>query len=142
MLRRPPRATRTDTLFPYTTLFRSQHAVAADAADIEAFVAGAPRRAERGAEARGLALDADAGFEAHEVADIGDEFVGDLLVALDADGDGQVFGPHRGARRGDNDLILAREPIFAVLILRECRPGGRGAGADERAAGGEADGGG
>src|SRR3546814_13174898 len=24
MIRRPPRATRTDTLFPYTTLFRSQ----------------------------------------------------------------------------------------------------------------------
>src|SRR3546814_16184857 len=28
MLRRPPRATRTDTLFPYTTLFRSGHAKA------------------------------------------------------------------------------------------------------------------
>src|SRR3546814_6133583 len=26
MLRRPPRSTRTDTLFPYTTLFRSDHA--------------------------------------------------------------------------------------------------------------------
>src|SRR3546814_12749614 len=25
MIRRPPRATRTDTLFPYTTLFRSRH---------------------------------------------------------------------------------------------------------------------
>src|SRR3546814_17382408 len=25
MLRRPPRSTRTDTLFPYTTLFRSQN---------------------------------------------------------------------------------------------------------------------
>src|SRR3546814_7657730 len=25
MIRRPPRATRTDTLFPYTTLFRSLH---------------------------------------------------------------------------------------------------------------------
>src|SRR3546814_8783916 len=25
MLRRPPRSTRTDTLFPYTTLFRSAH---------------------------------------------------------------------------------------------------------------------
>src|SRR3546814_18077102 len=25
MSRRPPRSTRTDTLFPYTTLFRSQH---------------------------------------------------------------------------------------------------------------------
>src|SRR3546814_4736246 len=26
MIRRPPRSTRTDTLFPYTTLFRSLHA--------------------------------------------------------------------------------------------------------------------
>src|SRR3546814_20576834 len=26
MTRRPPRSTRTDTLFPYTTLFRSHHA--------------------------------------------------------------------------------------------------------------------
>src|SRR3546814_15923895 len=25
MIRRPPRSTRTDTLFPYTTLFRSNH---------------------------------------------------------------------------------------------------------------------
>src|SRR3546814_13391725 len=31
MIRRPPRSTRTDTLFPYTTLFRSQQiGVAAD----------------------------------------------------------------------------------------------------------------
>src|SRR3546814_2516661 len=28
MIRRPPRSTRTDTLFPYTTLFRSRNAVA------------------------------------------------------------------------------------------------------------------
>src|SRR3546814_11684256 len=27
MIRRPPRSTRTDTLFPYTTLFRSLHLV-------------------------------------------------------------------------------------------------------------------
>src|SRR3546814_4728968 len=27
MIRRPPRSTRTDTLFPYTTLFRSHHRV-------------------------------------------------------------------------------------------------------------------
>src|SRR3546814_19062264 len=27
MIRRPPRSTRTDTLFPYTTLFRSDHHV-------------------------------------------------------------------------------------------------------------------
>src|SRR3546814_9819323 len=31
MIRRPPRSTRTDTLFPYTTLFRSR--VAVDAKD-------------------------------------------------------------------------------------------------------------
>src|SRR3546814_10895277 len=28
MIRRPPRSTRTDTLFPYTTLFRSPSAIA------------------------------------------------------------------------------------------------------------------
>src|SRR3546814_7584562 len=28
MIRRPPRSTRTDTLFPYTTLFRSTHRAA------------------------------------------------------------------------------------------------------------------
>src|SRR3546814_20941725 len=32
MIRRPPRATRTDTLFPYTTLFRSDRIGAGDAA--------------------------------------------------------------------------------------------------------------
>src|SRR3546814_4089563 len=31
MVRRPPRSTRTDTLFPYTTLFRSQIAALLDA---------------------------------------------------------------------------------------------------------------
>src|SRR3546814_5262763 len=34
MIRRPPRSTRTDTLFPYTTLFRSHHLIAAMGADI------------------------------------------------------------------------------------------------------------
>src|SRR3546814_16088483 len=35
MIRRPPRSTRTDTLFPYTTLFRSvsQHIVVLDGLD-------------------------------------------------------------------------------------------------------------
>src|SRR3546814_14039548 len=34
MIRRPPRSTRTDTLFPYTTLFRSLQR-AGEAADLE-----------------------------------------------------------------------------------------------------------
>src|SRR3546814_15363316 len=33
MIRRPPRSTRTDTLFPYTTLFRSQYQVSREAQD-------------------------------------------------------------------------------------------------------------
>src|SRR3546814_15924488 len=47
MIRRPPRSTRTDTLFPYTTLFRSDRAVvfcelaAADDATATAVVAQA-----------------------------------------------------------------------------------------------------
>src|SRR3546814_12224381 len=45
MIRRPPRATRTDTLFPYTTLFRSKWLLDTRAgpvsADIVAIAAGA-----------------------------------------------------------------------------------------------------
>src|SRR3546814_8382856 len=33
MIRRPPRSTRTDTLFPYTTLFRSRAVLPLDQAD-------------------------------------------------------------------------------------------------------------
>src|SRR3546814_18831080 len=35
MLRRPPRSTRTDTLFPYTTLFRSLREELGDRAEVE-----------------------------------------------------------------------------------------------------------
>src|SRR3546814_19306442 len=40
MIRRPPRSTRTDTLFPYTTLFRSYREVerAPDILDIKTFL--------------------------------------------------------------------------------------------------------
>src|SRR3546814_13959198 len=44
MIRRPPRSTRTDTLFPYTTLFRSLELVA-DHADV--VVGVRPRRMPR-----------------------------------------------------------------------------------------------
>src|SRR3546814_4634368 len=38
MIRRPPRSTRTDTLFPYTTLFRSSVLSAAGGEDLEQLV--------------------------------------------------------------------------------------------------------
>src|SRR3546814_10034713 len=34
MIRRPPRSTRTDTLFPYTTLFRSDYEQVRDVVDV------------------------------------------------------------------------------------------------------------
>src|SRR3546814_15055899 len=47
MIRRPPRSTRTDTLFPYTTLFRSILEVANRAGDAEDAVERTPRDAQR-----------------------------------------------------------------------------------------------
>src|SRR3546814_10693233 len=41
MIRRPPRSTRTDTLFPYTTLFRSSPATVAHAPGVMASQPGA-----------------------------------------------------------------------------------------------------
>src|SRR3546814_19631480 len=58
MIRRPPRSTRTDTLFPYTTLFRSAAAHVADSRPLrrlEAIVIAGP--ASRTGEAAGNTLD-------------------------------------------------------------------------------------
>src|SRR3546814_2972951 len=41
MIRRPPRSTRTDTLFPYTTLFRSASSIARAAGGARARLLGA-----------------------------------------------------------------------------------------------------
>src|SRR3546814_2600284 len=49
MIRRPPRSTRTDTLFPYTTLFRAARSRAAGAVDVSRFAVG------KGAPAAGKA---------------------------------------------------------------------------------------
>src|SRR3546814_4694425 len=49
MIRRPPRSTRTDTLFPYTTLFRSKRGDGRSA----------PAALRRGAAARGMAPQRD-----------------------------------------------------------------------------------
>src|SRR3546814_13707974 len=38
MIRRPPRSTRTDTLFPYTTLFRSNFGLGEEEAELKFFV--------------------------------------------------------------------------------------------------------
>src|SRR3546814_597149 len=47
MIRRPPRSTRTDTLFPYTTLFRSAPLVLIDTRPANRGLAGACARAQK-----------------------------------------------------------------------------------------------
>src|SRR3546814_10913702 len=67
MLRRPPRSTRTDTLFPYTTLFRSNQSsegrVAEQAGEIKATLI---KRRERRQLAQGRCADAAAYIEVRE----------------------------------------------------------------------------
>src|SRR3546814_10645902 len=73
MIRRPPRSTRTDTRFPYTTLFRAGLALAQHFAG-----AALVRRGDIGAEADRLALQAvgDDLLEAGEGAAADEEDVG------------------------------------------------------------------
>src|SRR3546814_11756857 len=83
MIRRPPRATRTDTLFPYTTLFRSDrgdHDLGGDALVAQAqglferdLVKGVGRRLDAiGDHAGAVRLDLDADVVVHHAL-VGDE---------------------------------------------------------------------
>src|SRR3546814_1976827 len=71
MIRRPPRSTRTDTLFPYTTLFRSHRADVRQRGTIEQVEHGAPLALLGGqppAAAVGAGLERDAfGLRLQEV---------------------------------------------------------------------------
>src|SRR3546814_5297563 len=57
MIRRPPRSTRTDTLFPYTTLFRSAKIEQATAQGAEFIVIDTPPHADSAASAAVEAAD-------------------------------------------------------------------------------------
>src|SRR3546814_15910839 len=70
MIRRPPRSTRTDTLFPYTTLFRSLNADWQSATTVNAGTAGAPQQLRFGSLATfDLRLFADLGQQRDFVRD-------------------------------------------------------------------------
>src|SRR3546814_3065481 len=63
MIRRPPRSTRTDTLFPYTTLFRSVGEAPHAAAEGRGFAFGHEAPRHRLVETRGRGGTAQAAFE-------------------------------------------------------------------------------
>src|SRR3546814_2224429 len=129
MIRRPPRSTRTDTLFPYTTLFRS--VVSAESAvqagkDIgnapQKDIAGIQDQAFHGGEAvldrnfgricTQLMPEFFSGLSVHQFLDPGDvdEMVPDCLV--------DEFG-HTGVEIALVALTAAFEHVFD--IVRECR---------------------
>src|SRR3546814_5869258 len=74
MIRRPPRSTRTDTLFPYTTLFRSTLIanIRADAGDasLPVLIWGAQRCAQPGLDDEQFAWLCDAEFAVSEDANV------------------------------------------------------------------------
>src|SRR3546814_17448129 len=109
MIRRPPRSTRTDTLFPYTTLFRSDALLL-------------PAR-----QLRGIAVD-----EALAHLDLLEQ-LGDapgLLLAVQAEVEGErpsddvphrLARVHRGVRHLVEHLDLAEMQLAAVAELRRQR---------------------
>src|SRR3546814_6224898 len=109
MIRRPPRSTRTDTLFPYTTLFRSftwwlLHAavVVADLADLQALVVRHHRMVAVDALRRAL--------HEHRFA----------FAAVAGFGSG-LARPRRGAAVG-RDQPQSRRRAFLVATLLRLRP--------------------
>src|SRR3546814_10542712 len=103
MLRRPPRSTRTYTLFPYTTLFRSVQRVVGDGGDRtqigeagKQLVAETDMRTVQGPRLAAVeTLAGVSGVEQIEVAD---------LRALAADDAEEMAGGHRPADRKSTRL--------------------------------------
>src|SRR3546814_7579031 len=119
MIRRPPRSTRTDTLFPYTTLFRSVLALDRDrrggrvgrAAELEA------RNVELFVEVKGAALIAEPAAVVRRDADFLRELVEArhivLALRLERDQPRSRFGPEDGAEAA---VAVAAAAEIAVPI--------------------------
>src|SRR3546814_11692857 len=105
MIRRPPRSTRTDTLFPYTTLFRSakaELAVSKDRDDLARGALSAKRRAtERIEHARRELKQVDA-----EVGKLDDD-IGKLRAKLSE------------ARQRQKTITLRSQSASSRIQLRE-----------------------
>src|SRR3546814_2217865 len=123
MIRRPPRSTRTDTLFPYTTLFRSRRGQGARAATQtalaargEAVIIGAV-----GLQPRDLDMDAVRELGAREVGALGDD-VAKTAVARDLPVDREIRQRHPavtlhrfgGEARPDDEAVARRSASRAA----------------------------
>src|SRR3546814_3574935 len=98
MIRRPPRSTRTDTLFPYTTLFRSARRL----------IAGLVQRLRHGEHGEHIAHD--------------DIFVDRLepsVVRADAEVEGAVEGGLERSEEHTSELQSLMRISYAVFCLKK-----------------------
>src|SRR3546814_11411976 len=116
MIRRPPRSTRTDTLFPYTTLFRSRELEAAAGLGLAVFLA-LDDAAVAGEEAGAL----DGGTQRRLVA-------GQRLADAVLDRAGLAGEAAAADRRDAVILAAARGEVEQLVDGWHGRAGGRGRG--------------
>src|SRR3546814_14750326 len=117
MIRRPPRSTRTDTLFPYTTLFRSAALVGEGAKRVRLFDQADLGRTEGEAEAVILAI-----LDKTVIAQ-GPEPIAELLDVVDDQRADRGDVERRGERVADADRPLERSEERRVG--KECVSTGR-----------------
>src|SRR3546814_1724738 len=126
MIRRPPRSTRTDTLFPYTTLFRSQVALVDRIRELDVFAVARQQGDIEVARVQQLADDrVHVGVEALQAAG-GDRLLGDavqrplqLLRALAFDD--LRLQHHVRLLQFAGALVDAALELLARLAAVECR---------------------
>src|SRR3546814_10212022 len=120
MIRRPPRSTRTDTLFPYTTLFRSAEPGLAGV-DGEGAAAGGGDLRHEGLQrlVAVLRVDADAGLHRHrnvDRLDHGRDAVGDQCrLGHQAGAEAAALHPVAGAAEVEVDLVVRSEEHTSEL---------------------------
>src|SRR3546814_14841811 len=126
MTRRPPRSTRTDTLFPYTTLFRATLLHGPSVCAIAFRVKDAPAACRRAREMGAWVVESTAGPMALNITAI--KGIGDSLIYLfDRYGNnGSIYVSDLKQLPGD-DQLPAGAGLPAIDHLRpEARPGGTG----------------
>src|SRR3546814_13889537 len=126
MIRRPPRSTRTDTLFPYTTLFRSEAGAGVAVGLVEAGLEDEVD-AERGGDFLELAGDVE--LQLHRLAHAGAGDQEDRLVEADVKAaEFHVFCPS----------AIPFKVVMAVCLCGHAARTARQAAAPPRAGGGGA----
>src|SRR3546814_6336418 len=115
MIRRPPRSTRTDTLFPYTTLFRSRRICAA--------FCGSVGRARRRAVARGRKCVGPTAWRSRKRAQ--SLWAGSALWRIDAriregiDGAERRGGPPARSEEHTYELPSLMRISYAIFCLKK-----------------------